>query len=392
MAKRSPRQPRRAAGGGAPRSRKAGGFAWRVALALALVAAAVALVLLIARRHPAAPPAPPPRSAGAVVREIALRHGCTAEDVVESIPASPEAMLTVTVHARRGFPVERFTLDLQASAHNEGGRLDPRSVTEVGGYGLARLDGSIAGRKVRVVVLGAAPPEARRPRRSPAPRAAAGGRLAVVLDDAGYSLPAVEELADLPREVAVAVLPNAPHAREAAVELARQGREVLLHLPMEPLPGNGPGAGDDAVEVGMSADEIAARVERALAVVAGARGVNNHMGSRATTDAATMRSVMASLRGRGLFFLDSRTTGGSLAEEAARAAGIPACGRDVFLDVVDDADAVRLALREAIARAGAEGEAVAIGHVHPVTVAVLGAELADLPDGVRLVRPSTLAR
>jgi hypothetical protein len=367
-------------------------------MAVAVLAVAVAAVLLVARREPPAAPAAPERTAAGIVRELAVRHGCTPADVVEEPPSVPTGVSTFTVHAGQAFAVDRFALDLQAAAHNGGGRLDPRPLTEGGGYTLARLDGTLAGSRVRVVVLGGAPRATRPPRtpqqarRAPAPARRGPHRLAVVLDDAGYALDAVRALADLPREVAVAVLPDAPQARESVLELERQGREVLLHLPMEPRPGNGPGAGEGAIEVGLPPAEIAARVDAALAVVAGARGVNNHMGSRATADAATMRAVMAALRGRGVYFLDSRTTGGTVAEGAARAAGIPALGRDVFLDVVDEADAVRQALGEAFARAAAAGEAVAIGHVHPVTVSVLAAELADLPDGLRLVRPSALAR
>jgi hypothetical protein len=163
-------------------------------------------------------------------------------------------------------------------------------------------------------------------------------------------------------------------------------------MPMEPLPSQGPGPGDGAVLVGESPDEVAARVERALEVVGAVRGVNNHMGSRATADLPTMQAVMACLKGKGLYFLDSRTTPDSVAERAAHEAGLATLRREVFLDVVDEPDAIRRSLAEAISRAAAEGSAVAIGHVHPVTVAVLEAELASLPSGIRLVRPSRLAR
>jgi len=385
----SPRRPKRAAAG--PRRRASTPSWWRVAAALALLAGAVIAVLWVARRPATPAPAPAP-DAAALVRAVAARHGSAAGDVVEDEVVAPDAPLTITVHAAPGFATERFALELQAEAHNGGGRLDPRPVTETGGYGLARLDGTLAGRAVRVVVLGEAPRPRGAARAGRAPREAARGRLAVVLDDAGNSLAAVEALARLPAAVAVAVLPNAPQAVESARELGRQGREVLLHMPMEPLPGHGPGPGDGAIAVGQPAAEVAARLAGALALVPGARGVNNHMGSRATADGATMRALMAALRGRGLYFLDSRTSAASVAADTAREEGIPALRREVFLDLVDEPDAVRRALAEAVARAAADGEAVAIGHVHPVTVDVLAGELAALPKGISLVRPSALAR
>ncbi len=213
-----------------------------------------------------------------------------------------------------------------------------------------------------------------------------------MLDDAGASLDVVREVEDLPAAIAVAVLPNAARSAEVARGLGAQRRELLLHMPMEPIGNQGPGPGEGAVEVGLPAAEVRARVERALAVVAGARGVNNHMGSRATADPEAMRAVMDVLHARGLFFLDSRTTPDSVAEQVARQDGIPAIRRDVFLDVVSEPAAIRRALEQAVARARAQGSAVAIGHVHPLTIEVLASELPKVAGEVRLVRPSQIAR
>jgi polysaccharide deacetylase 2 family uncharacterized protein YibQ len=364
-----------------------------VAIAIALLAVAVAAVLLLARHRPRPPEAPPPAAPAPVdvVREVAGRLNCPPDRVGATSPVAPGTPITVTVNAPHGFPVSAFVQRLEAAAHNSGDRLEPRPMTEKGGYGLARLDGTLSGKKVRVVVLGEEP----RPtpgEHPPTPRAGEVGKLAIVLDDAGYSLDLVRELERLPGAVAVAVLPNATQSREVVSELERQGREVLLHMPMEPLAGHGPGPGDGAVMVGESPAEVAARVESALAIVSAARGLNNHMGSRATADLPTMRSVMACLKGRGLFFLDSRTTPDSVAERAAREAGVPTMRREVFLDNVAEPDAVRRCLADAEALAVADGHAVAIGHVHAVTVSVLEKQLAALPGNVMLVRPSKLAR
>lgn len=357
---------------------------------MAVVAGLAALVLVVlwlsANREPEIR-APNP---GEIVAAVASRNGCPPDRVTTKPPVESGAPAwTITVHAPRSFDVSRFQLDLEAEVHNAGGRIEPRSLTERGGYGLARLEGDVGGEALQVLVLGEPPPEPRPARRE---KKARGGRLAVVLDDAGYSLDSVVQISRLPREVAVAVLPNAPHTREVARALGAQGRELLVHMPMEPLAGHGPGPGEGAVLVGLEPAEIERRVRHAFDVVPGAVGLNNHMGSRATADGDTMKAVMSALKPQGAYFLDSRTTAESIAERFARAAGVPALRRNVFLDVADEPTAVRGALREALAIARSEGRAVAIGHVQPVTLEVLAQELhADL-GGVRLVAPSRLLR
>jgi polysaccharide deacetylase 2 family uncharacterized protein YibQ len=378
-----------------PRSRRpAGGgrLSFRTLIALALLAVAAGLVLYLAWRAARPRPSAVVPDAAEVVRQVAGRHGLPpGRMTVEASQDRQGKLFLVTVHAPRGFPAERFALDLEATAHNLGGRLDPQPLTEKGGYGLARLEGVVGGARWRVLVLGEEPPSPGPARGAPraAPKAA---RLAIVLDDAGASVEVVHDVERLPLTVAVAVLPNAAHSAEVARALGAQGREVLLHMPMEPLPNHGPGPGDGAVEVGLPAGEIRVRLERALLVVAAARGVNNHMGSRATADAPTMRDVMTVLRGHGLYFLDSRTTSETVAERVARESGVPALRRDVFLDVVSEPDAVRRALEQAVARARAQGSAVAVGHVHPLTLELLAVELPRIAGEVKLVRPSQLLR
>jgi len=363
----------------------------RTVAALAVLAIAAGLVFYLAWRAARPKPAPSIPDAAETVRDVAGRHGCPPGRVIAEVSRDRRGTLvSVTVHAPRGFPAERFTLDLEATAHNLGGRLEPQPLTEKGGYGLARLEGVVAGTRWRVLVLGEEPPP-RAPSRAAgvAPRPA---RLAIVLDDAGASTEVVPEVERLPLAVAVAVLPNAPHSAEVARALGAQGREVLLHMPMEPLANHGPGPGDGAIEVGLQAGEVRARLERAIKVVAAARGVNNHMGSRATADAVTMRNVMLVLADHGLYFLDSRTTSETVAERVARESGVPCLRRDVFLDVVSEPDAVHRALEEAVGRARAQGTAVAIGHVHPLTIELLATELPRIAADVKLVRPSQLLR
>jgi len=320
------------------------------------------------------------------VRQVLARVG--AEAATRSWETGQDGLptLAVQISPEGKFSLQRLTLELEAAFHNLGGELKALPVLEAGGYGRAAFQGLLGRARLRLVVLReAAPP----PPAKPKPKGDKPGKLAVILDDAGYSEAAVASLATLPPQVAVAVLPNAPASAAVAEALRAQGRELLLHMPMEPE-GNGANPGDDALVVGLDPGEVRARLERALAVVGPVAGVNNHMGSRATSDAELMRHFMKALAGRGLYFLDSRTTPASVAAGLAREAGIRTLRRDVFLDVVEDEGAVRSALATAASLARSKGQAVAIGHVHPLTLRVLHEELSRL-SGVTLVRPSALA-
>ena len=226
----------------------------------------------------------------------------------------------------------------------------------------------------------------------PSPVSATQARIAIVIDDLGNDAEALERLARWPYAVAGAVLPGLPGSASAARRLAASGKEVLLHLPMEPdgYPLVAPGPG---VVLRSDSDEaIAHTVVEDLASVPGAVGVNNHMGSAATADPRVMRAVVRVLSQRGLFLLDSRTTEATVARRVADEAALPAVSRRVFLDAVPSASAVERSFRDFLAKAKKDGSALAIGHPHPATFELLERELPRLrEEGVALVPVSKLA-
>ncbi|HTO88889.1 MAG TPA: divergent polysaccharide deacetylase family protein [Thermoanaerobaculia bacterium] len=233
----------------------------------------------------------------------------------------------------------------------------------------------------------------RSPRPSPAPAERTGPSVAILIDDLGNDRAAVARIAAWPFAVAGAVLPDLPGSPAAARALAESGKEVLLHLPMEPhgYPAVRPGPG--VILRSQSDAEIERTLEEDLESVPGASGMNNHMGSAATADARVMRAVVAVLARRGLYFVDSRTTGSTVARDAAEAAGVPSTSRRVFLDDVATPEGVERSFEQLLGRAREEGSALAIGHPHPATLSVLEQELPTLARrGVRLVKVRDLVQ
>lgn len=229
--------------------------------------------------------------------------------------------------------------------------------------------------------------------RDPAPVASPPrARVAIVFDDAGGQLAQLDPILALGRPVTVAVLPGLPASRMVAERARAAGLEVLLHLPLEaedPARRLGP----HGITTAMSEAAVVREVEAALASVPGAVGINGHMGSRATADPRVMRAILRVARSRGLFFVDSRTTPASVVVPLARAAGVPAAERTVFLDNAEDPEGIAVQVRRLLEVALARGEAIGIGHVQRVTADVVRALLPAFDAaGVALVPVSWLVR
>lgn len=200
-------------------------------------------------------------------------------------------------------------------------------------------------------------------------------KLAVVIDDAGYRRDQLEPFLSFPGRVTIAVLPQLPHSEYASRAARRAGMDVILHQPMEALNGADPGPG--AIFVGDSREDIDRVVSQNLKTVPDAIGINNHMGSRVTSDRATMGIFFDVIRDRDLFFLDSRTTHETVGTEVAVEIGVRVRERGVFLDHDPSPLAIRTAFLEALERAVYDGEVIMIGHVMVPAVAELLHEMHD---------------
>jgi len=205
-----------------------------------------------------------------------------------------------------------------------------------------------------------------------------GARVAIIMDDLGRDVETAKALLAIDLPVTFAILPGEGHAPEVATLAHRGGREVMIHIPMEPqsYPATNPGA--DALLLGQTPEEIRRRFQGFVERVPHAAGGNNHMGSRFTEYRQGMDVVLAAMKEAGLFFVDSRTTGRSVAFAAARAAGIPAAARDVFLDNDQDVERISGEIRKLAVLAGKRGQAVGICHPYAETLEALRRETAYL--------------
>lgn len=194
------------------------------------------------------------------------------------------------------------------------------------------------------------------------------GKIAIVIDDVGYSYNSTYDFLSLGFPVTFAIIPDMSHS-DHFYKLIRESKyDMLLHIPMEPLSGKN-AVESNALFTDMDTLELKSRMEYFLNKYPAVIGANNHMGSKAVTDATLMKVVIDELKKRNKLWLDSMTNSGTVSKEIASIANYPIYQRDVFLDNDDSYEAIRRQMLELVKVAKENGYAVGIGHIQSAMLA-----------------------
>jgi polysaccharide deacetylase 2 family uncharacterized protein YibQ len=212
----------------------------------------------------------------------------------------------------------------------------------------------------------------------------------LIIDDLGDRLSDGLRAIALPGNVTYAILPQTTFSHRFAELAHRQGKEVMLHQPMQAL--NGEAMGPGGLSLHMTHDAFVSTLRTNLESVPYARGLNNHMGSLLTRHPGQMAWLMDALQDQGgLFFVDSTTTDHSVALKVALEHQLASVRRNVFLDHERGEAAVRRQFAHFIAQAKTIGHSLAIAHPYPETLLVLEQLLPALSEqGVELYPVSQL--
>ncbi|WP_434133257.1 divergent polysaccharide deacetylase family protein [Sporomusa sphaeroides] len=218
------------------------------------------------------------------------------------------------------------------------------------------------------------------------------GSMAIIIDDFGYTREPIAGFANMGRPITFAVLPYRAYSNEAATRALSAGHLVMLHLPLEPL-----SAAEETeptvITVAMSDAEIKDKVAKAIAATPGVKGVNNHQGSKATADRRVMKTVLGVIKANNLFFIDSRTSGNTIAAETSRQLGLRTGENELFLDNSSDIELIKEQLRKAVKMAQKNGSVTVIGHARPNTVIAVREMIPEIEaGGIRLVYANELLK
>lgn len=206
------------------------------------------------------------------------------------------------------------------------------------------------------------------------------GKIAIIIDDFGYyDNKTTEQFLNLEYPITLSIIPGQKYSIKMAEQAKKNEKPFMIHLPMEAIEEKVED-GDFTIMTDMPDSVIADRVQKALAILPGAVGINNHMGSKATGDTRIMEVIFKQLKSNGTFFVDSKTTSESVVSHIAARYGVKSAVNDGFLERNKNEDEVYIKRKlAAIAKiAKRRGKAIVIGHPYSETIKVLSEEIPKL--------------
>lgn len=208
----------------------------------------------------------------------------------------------------------------------------------------------------------------------------AEAKLVIIMDDVSYARD-VKAIQSTGLPIVLSFLPPSSRHPDSAA-LAKQQSKYMVHLPLEAVAFHD--EEPNTLRIESSEEEIEKRLDALKQLYPNVHYMNNHTGSKFTSDAEAMDRLIRVMKKEGLQFVDSRTIGTSKAREATGKYGMRYLTRDVFLDDQDGVANVKRQIKEAVSKAKRYGTAIAIGHPRVDTIRALK-ESKELLNGVQLV-------
>lgn len=210
-------------------------------------------------------------------------------------------------------------------------------------------------------------------------------KIAIIIDDFGWDKNIVSRFTSLNIPLTIAIIPELKYSNYVDTVAHSAGKEIIVHLPMEAV--NHSLSGHPLkITTSMSAIQIKAVVDKSFKDIQFAVGLNNHMGSKATSSLKVMDSVIQQLKTENKFFIDSNTIYSSVGYSQAKKYHLKTARRDIFLDdSLKEVDMQKQFLA-ALDLANKNGSVVIIGHAHLETANFLKKIIPELKkQGVEFV-------
>ena len=206
------------------------------------------------------------------------------------------------------------------------------------------------------------------------------GVIVLIIDDFGYRNDNISDgFLNLSIPITCAIIPGHIASKKFAEKAVSYGKEVIIHMPME-SENYSPGEDEYKLLISMTSELLENKLIQAFESLPEAIGMNNHQGSKATSDSKTMTVLASVLKDRGKYFIDSRTSSLTIGEKTMISFGVPTARRNIFLDNNNDIDKIEEQMNKLANSAKKNGVAVGLGHARKNTLSVLEKVVPDLLD------------
>ncbi|MBA1438270.1 MAG: divergent polysaccharide deacetylase family protein [Epsilonproteobacteria bacterium] len=192
-------------------------------------------------------------------------------------------------------------------------------------------------------------------------------KLAIIIDDVSTASQ-VRAIKAVHIPLTMSFLPPSP-ARPNSYKLAAKESFYMVHLPMEAM--HFSKEEPHTLHIKDSQQAILKRIAQIKKLFPKVHYINNHTGSKFTSNEIAMNRLIFALKQNNIKFIDSRTTAQTQAPKVLKNYSMRYVARDIFLDHHQEKGYVKEQIKKAVAYAKSHGSAIAIGHPHPNTLQAL---------------------
>jgi len=192
-------------------------------------------------------------------------------------------------------------------------------------------------------------------------------KLAIIIDDMSVASQ-VNAIKSLNLPLTMSFLPPSQY-RPNSAKLAAKEKFYMVHLPMEAM--SFTKEEPFTLRVADSQAMIQKRIQKIKKLFPRVKYINNHTGSKFTSNELAVNKLIYALKRQGIHFIDSRTIASTKVPLVMKNYGMRYVARDVFLDHKMDKAYVKNQIKKAIQVAKTHGTAIAIGHPHVNTIMAL---------------------
>ncbi len=188
-------------------------------------------------------------------------------------------------------------------------------------------------------------------------------RLAIIMDDIGNANQ-VRAFQKIPFAITPSIFPATKKHMNTPL-FAKKFKCYMVHMPMEAFHFSRPE--ENTLEVSDSLEVIEEKIAAMHQDFPNAVAINNHTGSKFTSDVEAMDRLFCVLDKYDINFIDSKTAPHTRGKETGKLHNKIVLERNIFLDNEPDVDYILHQLKKAVRYAKKHGEAIAICHPRPET-------------------------